>query len=91
MDNGAVSAILSFRECATQHCVGITIVDNSEVEPHETFEITLNGRISLNPLDGVIITIESDGMFIISYYYFTECKTIEQPDVSLVYTLFLAL
>ena len=61
MNYGPVSTILSFRKCESQHCVDITIVDDKENEPDETFEVTLNGRISLNPLDGVIITIDNDG------------------------------
>ena len=60
MDYGAVSTIMTFTACETRRCLDITIVNDTEGEPDETFGITLErtpgltGRITLDPMDGMI-------------------------------------
>ena len=60
LDYGAVSTIMTFTACERRRCVDITIVNDTEGEPDETFDITLQrnpgltGRITLDPMDGII-------------------------------------
>ena len=64
MDYGSVSTILMFAACETRLCVGITIVDDTENEPNETFSISLertpflHDRITLRPVNGEILIID---------------------------------
>ena len=67
-DYGAVSAILRFAPCEINRCVNITIVDDSEIESDEAFNITLertpslNGAIMLDAVDGMIgVSDDDDG------------------------------
>ena len=56
-----------FAECETRRCVNITIVNDAENEPVETFTVTLlrtpglNSRIRLDPANEEI-TIVDEGM-----------------------------
>ena len=60
-----MSTIMTFTACETRRCVDITIVNDTKGEPDETFGITLErtpdltGRITLDPMDGMI-TISGD-------------------------------
>ena len=64
MDYGSVSTILRFAACETRQCVDITIVNDTENEPDETFSISLertsflSNRITLRPVDGEIVIID---------------------------------
>ena len=66
MDYGAVSTILRFDACDTRHCVDVTIENDGDDEPDEMFGITLeripglNGRITLDPVDGDITIVDND-------------------------------
>ena len=61
-----MSSILMFDACDTRHCVDITIVNDTNDEPDEMFAVTLertpglNDRITLDPVDGVVIIIDDD-------------------------------
>ena len=69
MDYGAVSTILTFAACDTRRCVDVPIMNDTDDEPDEMFTITLertpglNDRITLDPVDGVVIIIDDDGKF----------------------------
>ena len=62
-----MSSILMFDACDIRRCVDITIVSDTDDEPDEMFGITLertpglNDRITLDPMDGVVIIIDDDG------------------------------
>ena len=77
MDYGAVSTIMTFTACETRRCVDITIVNDTEGEPDETFGITLartpglNGKITLDPMDEVITISSDSGM---SYLLLAKCE-----------------
>ena len=64
-----MSTILRFAACEKRHCVDVTIVNDAVDEPDEMFGITLeripglNDRITLDPVDGVVIIIDDDGRF----------------------------
>ena len=66
MDYGAVSTILRFDACDTRRCVDVTIENDGDDEPDEVFGITLertpslNGRITLDPVDGDITIVDND-------------------------------
>ena len=61
-----MSTILMFDACDTRRCVDVTIVNDANFEPDEIFFITLertpglNDRITLDPVNGVIIIIDDD-------------------------------
>ena len=65
MDYGTVSTILTFAACDTRRCANVTIRNDTDDELDEMFNITLertpglNGRITLNPVNGVV-TINGD-------------------------------
>ena len=66
MDYEALSTTLMFAACETRQCVDVTIVDGMIVESIETFAVTLertsdlDSRITLNPVDEEIKTIDND-------------------------------
>ena len=68
MDYQLSSTILAFGACDTRLCVEIPIVDDEVVEWTESFTVTLerrsdlNSRITLDPVDGVVEIIDSDGV-----------------------------
>ena len=72
MDYHSVSTVLAFGACDTRQCIKIHIVDDMIVELTELFSFTLeetsglNSRITLNPVDGVVEIIDTDG---IQMYY----------------------
>ena len=74
MDYTALSTIMTFDECETQSCVNITIVDDLALEIVESLRITLNstadldGRITLDPVDGIIEIVDNDGAYIMTCY-----------------------
>ena len=61
-----MSDILRFAACETNSCVNITIVDDTEIESDEAFNITLemtpglNGAIILDAVDGMIRISDDD-------------------------------
>ena len=67
MDYIGLSRILSFPACDTRQCENITIVDDSEDELVEEFDVTLertiglDPRISLNPVDARVVIHDNDG------------------------------
>ena len=58
--------ILTFSPCDTQHCVNVTIMDDTEDEPNEFFFYTLqetlglHPNIELAPVNGEIVIIDND-------------------------------
>ena len=64
-----MSTILTFAACDTRRCVDVSIINDAVDEPDEMFGITLertpglNDRITLDPVDGVVIIIDDDGRF----------------------------
>ena len=61
-----MSSILMFDACDIRRCVDIIIVSDTDDDPDEMFGITLertpslNDRITLDPVDGVVIIIDID-------------------------------
>ena len=59
--------ILQFDSCGTRECVIVPIVDDLQVEPHEslTYHLTrtpgLDFSIQLDPVNGVIEIFDNDG------------------------------
>ena len=65
MDYSAVSMILKFAACKPRACVDVNIVNDIRNEQDETINVTvesLHGRITLDPINGVITIIDDDGM-----------------------------
>ena len=66
MDYVAVSNILTFGACESRSCLNITVINDKEAEPDETFFITLertsglNSRITLRPEQGEIKILNDD-------------------------------
>ena len=66
MDYMGRSIILNFPACETKQCVDVTIVDDDVSEGDESFNVTLertpglNMRITLDPVDGIILIIEKE-------------------------------
>ena len=62
-----MSSIVMFDACDIRRRVDITIVSDTDNEPDEMFGITLertpglNDRITLDPVDGMVIIIDDDG------------------------------
>ena len=67
MDYIQFSRILSFAACETRQCVNTTIVDDLVDEPVEEFDVTLErtlqleSRISLHPVDALVIINDDEG------------------------------
>ena len=69
IDYDAASTILRFAACETQSCVDIAIEDNPDTfdNPNEAFSVTLertpglNDRITLDPTNGLMIIIDTEG------------------------------
>ena len=69
MDYAALSAvILDFDACDTRQCVFLTVEDDLVLEMDESLEITLNrtagldSRITLDPTEGEVVIVDTDGM-----------------------------
>ena len=83
MDYLGIDNILSFTACEIRHCVNVTIVDDSEDEPIEFFDYTLertpglDPRISLASVDGVIEIIDNDGKYFLLYVNVFICRFTE--------------
>ena len=66
MDYTAVSEVLMFGACERRRCVNISISDDGIPEQMESFFVTLertsglDGRITLNPVEGEIEIIDSN-------------------------------
>ena len=62
-----MSSIVMFDACDIRCRVDITIVSDTDNEPDEMFAITLertpglNDRITLDPVDGMVIITDDDG------------------------------
>ena len=68
MDYESLNMILMFDTCDTIQCVRVTIVDDFENEPDESFFYTLtrppgglDSRITLSPTLGEILIHDDDG------------------------------
>ena len=67
MDYGAIDETLMFDACETRKCVNVTIADDLVDEQQELFTYTLartpslDPRIELDPIDGTVEIIDSDG------------------------------
>ncbi|CAI8022403.1 hypothetical protein GBAR_LOCUS13163 [Geodia barretti] len=67
MDYGAIDETLMFDACETRKCVNVTITDDLVDEQQELFTYTLtrtpslDPRIELDPIDGTVEIIDSDG------------------------------
>ena len=67
MDYGDLDEILQFTECQTRQCTFVTIVDDTELEPEESFNFILgrtpglDSRITLDPTEGEIVITAHDG------------------------------
>ena len=63
-----MSTILTFVACETRRCVVVDIIYDTDDEPDEMFAITLErtpglyDRITLDPLDGLVIINGDVGM-----------------------------
>ena len=64
-----MSIILRFAACDIRRCVDVPIINDTVDEPDEMFAVTLertpglNDRITLDPVDGVVIIIDDEGRF----------------------------
>ena len=81
MDYGPVSTILPFAECQRRDCVNITIQNDEEPEQLESFLVSLvgrpdlDGRITLNPVEGEVVIIDANGMYeFYVYFKYHACK-----------------
>lgn len=69
MDYSELSTILSFPACETQQCANVAIEDDGVSENVESFIVTLERspsldiRITLDPVDGMIEIRDDDGLF----------------------------
>ena len=67
MDYISISMMLSFAACETRQCVDVTILSDLVDEPVEEFDVTLernislDTRISLQPVDARIIINNDEG------------------------------
>ena len=68
MDYESLDVILMFGTCQTKQCVTVTIMDDDEDEPDESFFYTLtrppgglDSRITLSPTLGEILIRDNDG------------------------------
>ena len=65
-----MSTILMFEACQRRSCVTVTIVDDEVLENVESFNVTLERtpsldmRITLDPVDGVVEITDDDGLFL---------------------------
>ena len=80
MDYTAVSlTILMFGACERRRCVNVTIENDVVLEDTESFDVTLervtglDGRISLDPVDGEIEITDNDGMFVSACQFTVIC------------------
>ena len=70
MDYTALSEILMFAACQRRQCVNIMIEDDGVPEQVESFFVTLlstpnlDGRITLEPVDGEIEITDANSMYI---------------------------
>ena len=68
MDYGAVSIVMMFDSCQVRSCADISIVNDTVLENEEAFNVTLSrtigldSRITLDPVDGVVVITDNDGM-----------------------------
>ena len=66
-DYAALSETLMFGACETRSCINVTTVGDLVDEPEEFFHVSLtrttglDGRITLNPVEGQIVIIDNDG------------------------------
>ena len=67
MDYGAINETLMFDACEKRKCVNVAITDDLVDEQQELFTYTLtrtpslDHRIELDPIDGIVEIIDSDG------------------------------
>ena len=68
IDYESLNVTLMFGTCQTKQCVNVTIVDDVEDEPDESFFYTLtrppgglDSRITLNPTLGEILIRDNEG------------------------------
>ena len=68
MDYGALSIVLMFDSCQVRSCADISIVNDTILENDESFDVTLSrtigldNRITLDPVDAVVVITDNDGM-----------------------------
>ena len=63
-DYEALSEVLTFTPCDTQHCVNVSITDDLVNEPEETVSISLNkisSFVTLSTTAGEVIITDDDG------------------------------
>ena len=62
--SSVINTIVQFNECERRSCIIIPIVDDEVPENTEFFNLTLkrNGRIQLDPVDGIVEITDNDGM-----------------------------
>ena len=63
-DYEALSEVLTFAPCETQHCVNVIITDDLVNEPEETVSLSLNkisSFITLSTAAGYVLITDDDG------------------------------